>query len=250
MKKADLLQHESQLYAPCRKLRSNAPFGWLRKGWLDFRRAPWHSLTYGAIFAAIGWMLIYFSWSSTGYLMVGLVISLLLVGPALAFGLYDISHQLERNRTPSFSHERRKALHEMGHVLMLALLLSLVFLVLLILISIVMNFFDAAGQFAVAAAVPMSNTAFLVAAVIFAGLLFCVSSFALPMILDRDADAMTAIATSLHAVWRNKSALLLWAFLILALMAVGFATALIGFIIVVPVLGYATWHAYRQTIIE
>lgn len=249
MKKADLLQHESQLYAPCRKLASNAPFEWLRKGWQDYRRAPWHSLTYGAIFAAIGWMLIYFSWSSTSYLMVGLVISLLLVGPALAFGLYDISHQLERNRTPSFSHERRKALHEMGHVLMLALLLSLVFLVLLILISIVMNIVAAPGQFAVSAAAPMSDTDFLVVVAVFGGLLYCVSSFALPMILDQDADAMTAIATSLHAVWRNKSVLALWALLILAMTAIGFATGLIGFVIIVPVLGYATWHAYRETII-
>jgi len=248
MKTAHSLEHESPLYAPCRKLAFNAPFGWMKKGWQDFRRAPWHSLTYGVIFAAIGWLLVYFSWTSTSYLLAGLIISLLLVGPALAFGLYDISQQLEQNREPNFSHERRKALHEMGHELMLALLLSLVFLVLLILISMVMNMVATSG-FAVAAAVPMSETAFLVVAVIFAGLLYCASSFALPMILDQDADATTAIATSFHAVWRNKSALALWALLILALTAVGIATALIGFAIIVPVLGYATWHAYRETII-
>lgn len=250
MKTAHSLEHDSPLYAPCRKLTFNAPFGWLKKGWHDFRRAPWHSLTYGAIFAAIGWMLVYFSWTSESYLLVGLFISLLVVGPALAFGLYDISQQLERNRKPSFSHERRKAFHEMGHELMLALLLSLVFLFLLILISTVMNIVETPGQIAVSAAVPMSDTAFLFVTVIFAGLLFCVSSFALPMILDQDANAMTAITTSLHAVWRNKSVLALWALLILALTAVGFATALIGFAFIMPVLGYATWHAYRETIIK
>lgn len=248
MKTAHSLGQESPLFAPCRKLSLNAPFGWLKKGWQDFRRAPWHSLTYGVIFAAIGWLLVYFSWTSTSYLIAGLIVSLLLVGPALAFGLYDISQQLEQNREPSFSHERRKAIHEMGHELMLALLLSLVFLVLLILISMVMNLLATSG-FAVAAAVPMSDTAFLVVAVIFGGLLFWVSSFALPMMLDQDADATTAIATSLHAVWRNKSVLVLWALLILALTAVGFATGLIGFVFIVPVLGYATWHAYRETII-
>lgn len=248
MKTAHSLGQESPLFAPCRKLSLNAPFGWLKKGWQDFRRAPWHSLTYGVIFAAIGWLLVYFSWTSTSYLIAGLIVSLLLVGPALAFGLYDISQQLEQNREPSFSHERRKAIHEMGHELMLALLLSLVFLVLLILISMVTNLLATSG-FAVAAAVPMSDTAFLVVAVIFGGLLFWVSSFALPMILDQDADATTAIATSLHAVWRNKSVLALWALLILALTAVGFATGLIGFVFIVPVLGYATWHAYRETII-
>jgi uncharacterized membrane protein len=59
---------------------------------------------------------------------------------------------------------------------------------------------------------------------------------------------MTAISTSLHAVWCNKSVLALWATLILGLTAVGFATALIGFVFIVPLLGYATWHAYRETI--
>lgn len=249
MKAADSVENDVPLYAPCRKLTFNAPFGWLKKGWQDFRRAPWHSLTYGAIFAAIGWMLIYLSWSHESYLLVGLFISLLVVGPALAFGLYDISQQLELKHKPTFSHERTKALHEMGHELMLALLLSLVFLVLLILISMVMNIGATPGQLAVSAVVPMSDTASLLVAVIFAGLLFCASSFALPMILDQDANAMTAIITSLHAVWRNKSILALWALLILALTAVGFATALIGFAFIVPVLGYATWHAYRETII-
>lgn len=250
MKGADSVQNDSPLYASCRNLMFDAPFGWLIKGWQDFRRAPWHSVAYGAIFAAIGWLLIYFSWVSELYLIIGLFISLLIVGPALAFGLYDISQQLEQNHNPSFRHERSKAWHEMGHELMLALLLSLMFMFLLILISIVMNIVTISGQTAASAAVPLSNTAFLVVAVIFGGLLFCASSFALPMILDKDADAMTAITTSLHAVWQNKSALAIWAMLVLALTAVGFATALIGFVLIMPVLGYATWHGYRETIIE
>ncbi|MDZ7661088.1 DUF2189 domain-containing protein [Thiohalophilus sp.] len=182
-------------------------------------------------------------------MLVALFICLLVVGPALAFGLYDISHQLEKNHEPSFRHERSKAFLKMGHELMLALLLSLMFMFLLILVSIVMNVVTIAGQSAASAAVPLSNTGFLVVAVIFGGLLFGASSFALPMILDRDADAMTAITTSFYAVWRNKSALALWALLILALTAIGFATALIGFVLIAPVLGYATWHAYRETII-
>jgi len=250
MKNADSIKNDSPLYAPCRNLMFDAPFGWLTKGWQDFRRAPWHSLMYGAIFAVIGWLLIYLSWTSESYLLVALFICLLVVGPALAFGLYDISQQLEQNHEPSFRHERGKALHEMGHELMLALLLSLMFMFLLILISIVMNIVTISGQSAASAAVPLSDTGFLVVAVIFGGLLFGASSFALPMILDRDVDAMTAITTSFHAVWRNKSALALWAMLVLALTAVGFATALIGFVLIVPVLGYATWHAYRETIIE
>ena len=220
-----------------------------KKGWHDFRRAPWHSLTYGAIFACIGWVLIYFSWSYESYLLVGLLISLLLVGPALAFGLYDISQQLERKHKPTFAHERRKAFHEMGHELMLVLLLGMVYLVLLILTSMVTNIGSTFEQLDISAAVPISDAISLFITVIFAGLFFCAGTFALPMILDQDANAMTAMITSINAVWRNKLVLALWVLLILALAAVGFATALIGFVFIVPVLGYATWHAYRETII-
>ena len=108
MKTLDSLGNDAQLFAPCHKLKLDAPFGWLKKGWHDFRSAPWHSLTYGAIFAAIGWMLVYFSWTNEGYLLLGLFISVLVVGPTLAFGLYDISQQLERNHEPSFSHVGRR----------------------------------------------------------------------------------------------------------------------------------------------
>ena len=248
MKTADSLQHDSPLYAPCRRLTLRAPFGWLKQGWQDFRRAPWHSLIYGVIFAAIGWGLIYLSRTEVSFLVAGLIASVLVVGPALAFGLYDISQQLEQHHQPSFRHERGKALSEMGHELMLVLLLSLAYLILLLLLPTLMDIVTASERFAVSAAVPMTDASTVVIAVIFAGLLFGVSVFALPMILDQDVDATTAISTSLHAVWRNKSVLVLWAMLILALTAVGFATALIGFVLIVPVLGYATWHAYRETI--
>jgi len=69
------------------------------------------------------------------------------------------------------------------------------------------------------------------------------------MILHRDVDATTALITSINAVLRNKRVLALWALLIFVLTAIGFATALVGLAVVVPVLGYATWHAYRETII-
>lgn len=249
MKTAHSLERGSLLYAPCRKLALHAPLGWLRQGWQDYRRAPWHSLIYGAIFAAIGWVLIYLLQTDVSFLVAGLIVSLLLVGPALAFGLYDISQELEQNHMPSFRHERRKAFHEMGHELMLALLMSLAFLILLLLTPMVMDVVKPA-PFSVSAAVPMTDAATFFIAFISAGLLFWVSIFALPMILDQDADAMLAITTSLHAVWRNKLVLLFWALLILALTVVGFATALIGFVFIVPLLGYATWHAYRETIMR
>ena len=233
------------LYAPCRKLSFSDPFRWLKMGWQDFRRAPWHSLAYGAIFVVIGWLLLYFSWAhENDALVVSLLFGFLIMGPVLAFGLYDISYQLERNREPTFRHERQKALHEMGHELMFAMMLGMIFVTLAIVLSMVFGVETTPGQESVSFAVPP-----LLAAVLFAGLVFCASAFALPMILHQDADAATALLTSINAVLRNMGVSALWALLILALTAAGFATALIGLAFIVPVLGYASWHAYRETII-
>ncbi|MCG8534798.1 MAG: DUF2189 domain-containing protein, partial [Pseudomonadales bacterium] len=82
----------------------------------------------------------------------------------------------------------------------------------------------------------------------FAGLVFGISAFSLPMMVDRNADAVSASLTSLSAVMNNMWVGALWAFLILALTVIGFLTAYLGLIIVLPVIGYATWHGYQDTI--
>jgi len=249
MKTAVSLEHDASVYANCNKLAFEAPFSWLKKGWRDFKHAPAHSLTYGTIFAAIGWLLISIAQANMSYLLPSLLITMLIVGPALAFGLYDISQEIERKHQPSFSHERKKAFSEMGHELMLSLMMSLVFIFIVMLTSLVMNIAAAPWQTGISATLPMSNETFLYVTVFFAGLLFCVNLFALPMILDQDANAGMATRTSLHAVWHNKSTIALWALLVLALGAVGFATYMAGFVFIVPIIGYASWHAYRETII-
>lgn len=237
--------NSAPLYAPCRKLSLSDPYRWLKMGWQDFRRAPGHSLVYGAIFVSLGWLLLYFAWANENEALVAsLLFGFLIMGPALAFGLYDISYQLELNRKPSFRHERQKAFHEMGHELMFALMLGMMFVILAIALSMLIGVKPIPGQETVSFAAPP-----LLAAMIFAGLVFCASAFALPMILHQDTDAATALATSVNAVLRNKRVTALWSLLIFVLTAIGFATALIGLAFIVPVLGYASWHAYRETII-
>lgn len=250
MQTADSINDGAPLYVPCRKLSFDAPFRWLKKGWQDFRRAPGHSLAYGTIFVFIGWLLLYVAWvMESNALVFSLLFGFLFIGPALAFGLYDISHQLELNRKPTFRHERQKAFHEMGHELMLALMLGMVFVVLVIVVSMVMWTEPIPGQIATSSAVSVSSTVSLLIAVVFGGLIFWASAFALPMILHQHVDATTALITSINAMLRNPGVSVLWALLIFMLVVAGFATALIGFVFIVPVVGYATWHAYRETII-
>ena len=68
------------------------------------------------------------------------------------------------------------------------------------------------------------------------------------MMLDRGTDAITSALTSINGVIKNRGVMLLWAALIAGLVLVGFATAYIGLAVVLPLIGHATWHAYRETV--
>jgi uncharacterized membrane protein len=81
---------------------------------------------------------------------------------------------------------------------------------------------------------------------IFAALVFGASVISIPLMLDRNADAVSAALTSLTVVLRHPWTMALWALIIVVLTAAGFATAFLGLLVVTPVLGHATWHAYRD----
>jgi uncharacterized membrane protein len=83
---------------------------------------------------------------------------------------------------------------------------------------------------------------------VFAAITFSASAFSLPMIMHRDVDSITAIVTSVNAVLRNKRAMVVWLTIIVLSLLVGVATAFIGLVVIVPVIGYAAWHGYLETI--
>jgi uncharacterized membrane protein len=239
---------ERPFVAPCRKLAAGAPLGWLKLGWQDFRRAPGQSLAYGLVIAALSWVVTAIGLKMGSYWAVLVLLSgFVFVAPVLALGLYSISRQLGAGMKPSLGRcfgEQRRGL---GTAMVFALALLVVFLVWARAGSMLHVFFPVeahpdwrqlAGFLAIGSAVGS----------VFALVTFAFSAFSLPMICDRDADAITAVVTSVNAVLRNKPAMLVWILLIVLLTAVGFATALLGLAITIPLLGYATWHGYRETI--
>jgi uncharacterized membrane protein len=222
--------------------------GWLKLGWQDFRRAPGQSLAYGLVIAALSWVVTAIGLKMGSYWAVLVLLSgFVFVAPVLALGLYSISRQLGAGLKPSLGRcfgEQRRGL---GTAMVFALALLVVFLVWARAGSMLHVFFPVeahpdwrqlAGFLAIGSAVGS----------VFALVTFAFSAFSLPMICDRDADAITAVVTSVNAVLRNKPAMLVWILLIVLLTAVGFATVLLGLAITVPLLGYATWHGYRETI--
>ena len=82
----------------------------------------------------------------------------------------------------------------------------------------------------------------------FASLVFAVSVVSMPMLLDRPCELLDAISTSVRAVSENPVPMAVWATLIMLLTLLGFALALIGLVVILPWLGHATWHAYRDLV--
>jgi uncharacterized membrane protein len=82
---------------------------------------------------------------------------------------------------------------------------------------------------------------------LFAAFSLAISAFSIPMMYDRQVDALTAMGHSWALVWNNRRAMIVWGAIVLALFALSLATALLGLVIVFPLLGHATWHAYKAT---
>ena len=100
--------------------------------------------------------------------------------------------------------------------------------------------------------VRLENVEFLAvyfaAGLVFATLVFASSVVSIPLMLDRNQDTVTAVITSFRALGRNFPAMLVWAMLIVLLVGIGFATLYVGLILAVPLIGHATWHAYREIV--
>ncbi|HKT74660.1 MAG TPA: DUF2189 domain-containing protein [Steroidobacteraceae bacterium] len=234
--------------APCRYPGATAPFEWVRRGWLDLLAAPGLSLLYGLLFATLSALLAWLTWRlGLLALYVGLATGFVFVGPVLAMGLYSISYQLERGHRPALLFSLEEGRAHLRDTLVLGLCLLILLLVwgrAAMVLSVLLPS-DAAP--ALHDMIPYLIVGTVVGA-LFCALVFCATAFSLPMLLDRRADAVTAVISSINATLRNKLTALIWGALIVAAVLIGFATMFVGFVILMPLLGHATWHAYRATI--
>lgn len=234
--------------APCKTLRMMQPWDWVHHGWLDFKKAPRLSLTYGVIMTVIIIVISVFAYKvGTVVMAIALMAGFVFLFPALAMGTYSISCQLERGELPQLFHCLRQGRKHMGNAAIFAFFLLIVFLVWARASSMMHIFFPDQGAKTVGDLVGFIAVAGVIV-LIFSSLVFTASAFSLPMIMDRRVDAITAILSSFNAVLKNKGPMTVWLSIILSSVGIGFATAWLGMVIILPVLGHATWHAYRETI--
>jgi uncharacterized membrane protein len=234
--------------APCRQLDPRAPFGWLRQGWYDVVHAWRPTLSYGITMVALSWLVTWLAFRLGSYVLVlAALTGFVIIAPVMAIGLYEISRQVEAGRKPMMLVALQGIRRAFSNAMIFSLALLVVFLVWARAFSMISIFLPADVDAGFAGLWPYLLIGSSIGAV-FAAITFAFSAFSLPMIDDRQTDTVTALVTSVNAVLRNKRAMAVWAMVIGTAVIIGFATAFLGFVVMIPLLGYATWHGYEETI--
>lgn len=231
------------------------PIGWLIAGWRDFMQCPAIGLLHGAALAAFG-ALLFVGARHQFWLLAGAFTGFLLVAPVLATGLYAVSRALSLGRPVTLATAAQVWRPRDGRLIVFGVLLAFAGT------GWVMTSASLITGFAPA---PVNDPASFVRVVVLAeqghlfelwlalgGALaapvFASSVVAIPMLLDREIGVLGAVFTSWRVVMENPAPLALWAALIMGLTAAGMATLMLGLVVVVPWIGHASWHAYRDLV--
>lgn len=234
------------------------PFQWLAGAWQDYLRAPLPFLLYGialaAVSAMIAWALVFSGAFAWVFVLAG---GFFLIAPILAMGLYEGGRILESGETPTLTDIILVRSAIRLDIAYLGLALFLIYL-----------FWTRIAQIVYALSTPvmhkspsefisfmlttpdgwsMAATGSLLGGII-AFLAYALVVISAPMLLGARTDVFIATITSVRSVTRNFIPMLIWAILIVVLTAIGIATAFFGLILVYPLIGLATWRAYRDLV--
>jgi uncharacterized membrane protein len=247
----DTASSEEKVLPFCAKVNIvsiNAPIKWIHQGAEDMIKAPRVSLAYGFALTILSILLTYAAWTfGTLGLYLGMATGFLLIGPVLAIGLYSFSCQIEQGRKPVLGYCMKESRGRVKDILIYSLILLIVFLLWARAATAIHIFFPENAKHSIMDMALFLGIGSAIGAV-FSTIVFTTSAFSLPMLMDRKTDAITAVVTSVNAVLRNKKTMLLWAIIIVSFVVIGFITFFVGFIVFLPLIGHATWHAYRDTI--
>ena len=231
----------------------------LAAGWRDFLAHPLYGLFFGMIYVLGGLALSYamIARGSTGWVF-ALAAGFPLVAPFTGVGLYEVSRRREAGLPLGWG-AVLGALRGRGddQLLMMGGYIFVGFTFWMILAHGIFAIFLAEsgiGSESLAIFRTTAGLAMLAVGAVVGGIVayvfYAVTVISLPMLVDRDVDFLTAIIKSLRAVQANSGVMLAWAvFIALALFA-AMIPAFLGLLVVLPVLGHATWHLYRRTVNE
>ncbi|MFD1882864.1 DUF2189 domain-containing protein [Paracoccus pacificus] len=240
-----------------RELPWHTALKWLREGWSDLWTNPVPSLLYGLgvfiVSALVVWLMFRFE---LDYFVFPALAGFMVLGPLIANGLYVKSRNIEIGaRTSLFGmlfvrpRSGPSALF-MGVILLMLFLLWMRAAVLIWALFFGIKPFPGMDEIIPTLFTTPTGWALLIVGgsvgALFAAFAFSISVFAVPMLLQEKTDALSALGISMAMVWNNLAVMIAWGAIVLALFLVSVATGLLGLIIVFPLLGHGTWHAYRD----
>jgi uncharacterized membrane protein len=227
---------------------------WLRLGWRDFRRCGWPSLMHGLLVTGISLVIIQIAllfWP----LLPGAVSGFLVVGPVIATGLYALSRRQEQEQAPS-RHDVFRAWRRASRCLFRFGLLLLIVATAWVMLSVTLFHFFVPVEIStpldfVRYVFQQDDRIFLlwtVLAGLVAAVTFAFTVVSVPMLVDREITTPTALKTSIRAVAENPVPMTIWALVILVMSGLAVASLMLGFIVIYPVLGHASWHVYLDVV--
>lgn len=231
---------------------------WLSHAWRDFTRAPGPSLAYGGAFVVVSFTLTVGLWlAGMASLVLPFAGGFLLMAPILAVGLYEISRRLEAGEVLKAKEIFASCSRNGGQLAAMGVVLMLMMFIWILLALVLFALFfhqqpPTLDRFVEEIAFSPRGAVFLALGTAVGGalatLIFVITAFSIPMLLDRQVDVVTAILASVAAVRANLPVMFGWAAMIALLAGFGLVTGFLGLAVAFPLLGYATWHAYRDVI--
>jgi uncharacterized membrane protein len=229
-------------------------------GWADFRAAPLWGLFFGTVFAAGGLLMAAILWLwDMPWALVPLAVGFPLVGPFVATGFYEISRRREAGRPLAFGEILGVVLRQKDRQIpSLAAVIVGLFLAWLFVAHTIFALFlglNPASQYPTMADMLLSPNGVMMLAfgtavgAFLAFVLFGCTAIALPLLLDREVDFVTAMITSFGVIRASPGPMLGWGMLIALLTFLAMLPAFLGLLLVMPLLGHASWHLYRRAVL-
>lgn len=241
-----------------RRVAVDRPWAWLAAGWRDVMAAPGVSIAYGAMMVAVTYLLLLILLQAgVFWLVLPLTAGFFFTAPLLAVGLYETSRRLAAGEPVSLGAALGAYRRNGTQLSYMGVILGLFHLGWIRIATLIFAVFFGIGfsptweslvvKLMAPNAIPFWAVGSLVGAVL-AALVFAISAISIPMLLDRDVNVFTAVATSFTAVRENWPAMTLWAGLIVAFTAFGVIPLFLGLAVTMPLVGHATWHAYKDIV--
>jgi len=241
-----------------RLVAMDRPWIWLSHGWQDLVRAPKVGLSYGAVLVALSFVITLGLYLVDAlYLLLPATAGFMLVAPILAVGLYETSRRLAAGEPVTLGIALRAWRRNSGQLAVLGLILMLAHLFWIRIAMLLYPLFFTGGYpastdllqviFFSTASLPFLVTGTIIGAIL-AALVFALGAISIPMLIDREVGAITAIATSFVAVRANYRAMALWAVLIAGFTAAGLVFVYVGLAVTLPLIAHASWHCYKDLV--